>query len=76
MYIKEIYNQEAKEVLIELLDKLRDDIAEMHGYICSEAGHHGYADERAHVEVDVSESIIKWIEERVEVKKTLIIKEK
>tara|TARA_Y100001938_G_C7725664_1_gene252111 strand:+ start:266 stop:472 length:207 start_codon:yes stop_codon:yes gene_type:complete len=66
----------AEQILIELLDKLRDDVAEMNGYICSETGHNGYADERAYAEVTVSESIIKWIKERVEVKKTLTIKEK
>tara|TARA_R100000008_G_scaffold46339_1_gene27322 strand:+ start:209 stop:415 length:207 start_codon:yes stop_codon:yes gene_type:complete len=65
----------AEQILIELLDKLKDDVAEMNGYICSEAGRDGYADERAYAEVTVSESIIKWIEERIEIKKSLIIKE-
>ena len=68
-------SNKAEEILIELLNKLKDDVIEMNGYICAEEGHSGYADDRAYAEVDINTKHIEWIEERIEIKKSLIIKE-
>lgn len=71
---EEIMN--AEQILIELLDKLRDDVANMNGLICAEEARLGYADDRTYYELDLCISLINWLEERIEVKKTLKIKEK
>ena len=65
----------AEQILIELLDKLKDDVTEMDTYICAEQARDGFADGRFYTELNVNQSIIKWIEERIEIKKSVIIKE-
>ena len=64
----------AEDILIELLDKLRDDVVDINRYLSTERA--GFVDERIYIESSVNESIIKWIEERIEIKKTVKIKEK
>ena len=68
-------SNKAEEILIELLDKLKNDVAEMNSYTATVEAHSGYADDRAYAEIDINIKHIEWIEERIEIKKSLIIKE-
>ena len=65
----------AEQILIELLDKLKNDVIETETYICAEQARDGFTDDRFLTELNVNQSIIKWIEERIEIKKSVIIKE-
>ena len=65
----------AEQILIELLEKLNHDIIAANAYIES-AIPDGYVDEYERALIDVNKVLISWVEERIEVKKTLIIKEK
>ena len=65
----------AEQILIELLDDLKSNVSILNVSIAENEAYNGYADERFYVELDVNKSLIKWIEERIEIKKSVIIKE-
>tara|TARA_R110000824_G_C14904791_1_gene645847 strand:- start:79 stop:285 length:207 start_codon:yes stop_codon:yes gene_type:complete len=64
----------AEQILIELLEKLNHDITESNAYVQTSIPE-GQINEYECALIDVNKDLIKWIEKRVEVKKSVIIKE-
>ena len=65
----------SEEILIELLDKLKDSVYNANVYIAENEAYDGYADDASYTARDVNRKLIEWIEERIEIKKSVIIKE-
>ena len=65
----------AEQILMELLDKLKGEIHHLDVHIAEMEAFNGYAENDSYITRDVNLEFIKWIEERIEIKKSVIIKE-
>ena len=66
----------AEQILMELLDKLKGEMRNSDVYIAQmEAFNDGYAEDSLYTTREINQRHIEWIEERIEIKKTVIIKE-
>tara|TARA_Y100001938_G_scaffold149417_1_gene236141 strand:+ start:3236 stop:3448 length:213 start_codon:yes stop_codon:yes gene_type:complete len=66
----------AEQILMELLDKLKSEIRNSDVYIAQmEAFNDGYAEDILYNTREINQRHIEWIEEKIEIKKSVIIKE-